>query len=57
MLASQGKYFTAEPYILPTISLYPTSPKPQLVLLLSIILGSMFGCVIILLRNATWKDN
>ena len=26
MLASKGKYFTAEPYLKPTVSLYPTNP-------------------------------
>lgn len=56
MLASLGKYFTAEPYIDPTISLYPTSPKPKLVLLLSLILGLLTGCVITILRNALLRE-
>ena len=56
MFASRGKYFTAEPYIEPTISLYPTAPKPKLVLLLSLVLGFFIGLLIILLRSAKMKD-
>ena len=56
MFASKGKYFTAEPYIDPTISLYPTSPKPILILLLSLMFGSFTGCVIIFVRNAIARD-
>ena len=55
MFASKGEYFTAEPYIEPTISLYPIAPKPKFVLLLSLILGSFMGCGVVLLRNAVAK--
>lgn len=51
MFASVGKHFTAEPYIDPKISLYPTSPKPKQLLLLSLISGLFIGCGFILLRN------
>jgi LPS O-antigen subunit length determinant protein (WzzB/FepE family) len=57
MLASVGKYFTAEPYLDPKISLHPTSPKPKQVLFLSLIFGLFIGCVIILLQNTTARDN
>ena len=39
MFASKGKHFIAEPYINPTISLYPTAPKPTLILALSLSIG------------------
>ena len=51
MFASVGKHFTAEPYIDPKISLYPISPKPKKLLLLSLISGLFIGCGFILLRN------
>lgn len=51
MFASKGKYFIAEPYIDPTISLHPIAPKPMLILLLSLIFGSFTGCGIVLLRS------
>jgi LPS O-antigen subunit length determinant protein (WzzB/FepE family) len=56
MFASKGKYFTAEPYIEPTISLYPTAPNSKLILLLSLILGSMAGATISLLRSIIIRD-
>ena len=56
MFASRGKYFTAEPYIDPLISLYPTAPKPKVILFLSLIFGLFVGCGIILLRNTKVKD-
>jgi hypothetical protein len=56
MFASVGKYFTAEPYIDPKISFYPTAPKPKLILLISIIFGFFTGCGIVVLRNAYTKD-
>ena len=55
MFASRGKYFTVEPYIKPTISLYPVAPKPSLVLLLSLILGLITGCGMVLLRKVLIK--
>ncbi|MDC0983397.1 Wzz/FepE/Etk N-terminal domain-containing protein [Amylibacter sp.] len=57
MFASRGKHFIAEPYINPTISLYPTAPKPKLILALSIILGLFFGAALVLIRSAKQKDN
>jgi hypothetical protein len=52
MFASRGKYFTAEPYIDPTISLYPIAPKPKLILLFSLIFGTLIGCSIVILHRA-----
>ena len=57
MFASRGKHFIAEPYIVPTISLYPTAPKPKLILVLSLIVGSFIGAALIYIRHAVKKDN
>jgi len=57
MFASRGKYFIAEPYINATISLYPTAPKPKLILALSMVLGLFFGAALILIRHAIKKDS
>jgi hypothetical protein len=57
MFASRGQYFIAEPYINPTISLHPTSPKPKLILALSLILGLVFGSAFVLVRHAIKKEN
>ena len=57
MFASRGKYFIAEPYINPTISYYPTSPKPKLVLALSLVFGLFIGIVIIYIRRSIRKDH
>jgi len=57
MFASRGKYFIAEPYISPTISLYPTAPKPKLILVLSIVLGFFLGAALVLMRHAIKKEN
>jgi hypothetical protein len=57
MFASRGKYFIAEPYINPTISLHPTAPKPKLILALSIVLGLFFGATLVLMRQAIKKEN
>jgi len=56
MFASQGKYFIAEPYLDPKISLYPTTPKPKQVLLLSLILGLFAGFAISILTPIL-RDN
>lgn len=56
MFASRGKYFIAEPYMNPTISLYPTTPNPALILVLSLILGLFIGSAIILIRHAIKKE-
>ena len=57
MFASKGKHFIAEPYINPTISLYPTAPKPILILALSLLLGLFLGAALVLIRHAIKKDN
>jgi len=56
MFASRGKYFIAEPYISPTISLYPTAPKPKLILALSLVVGLFLGSALVLMRNAIRKE-
>ena len=56
MFASRGKYFIAEPYINPTISLNPTAPKPKLIITLSLVLGLFLGVAIVLIRHAIKKD-
>ena len=57
MFASQGKYFIAEPYIRPSISLNPTTPQPKLVLALSLVLGLFLGATLVLIRHAIKKEN
>jgi hypothetical protein len=57
MFASRGKHFIAEPYIIPTVSLYPTAPKPKLILALSLLLGLFFGSAFVLVRYAIKKEN
>jgi len=41
----------------PTISLYPTAPKPILILALSLVLGLFLGAAFVLMRHAIKKDN
>ena len=57
MFASRGKYFIAEPYINSTISLHPTSPRPKLILALSLVLGLFFGATFVLMRHIMKKEN
>ena len=57
MFASRGKYFIAEPYINPTISLQPTAPKPKLILQLSLVLGLLLGAALVLMQHAIKKEN
>lgn len=57
MLASKSKYFVAEPYIAPKISLYPVAPKPKLILAVSLVLGLSFGATLVLIRHAYKKEN
>jgi len=57
MFASRGKYFIAEPYINPKISLYPTAPKPKSILALSLVLGLFLGVALVLMRHAIKKEN
>lgn len=57
MLAAKGEYFIAEPYIQPTISSYPTSPRPKEVLIISLVIGIVMGISVILIKSAIMKDN
>jgi hypothetical protein len=57
MFASKGKHFIAEPYINPTISLHPTAPKSELILVLSLLLGLFLGAALVLVRHALKKEN
>jgi len=57
MFAARGKYFIAEPYKNPTISLHPTAPKPKLILALSLVLGLFLGATFVLMRHAITKEN
>jgi uncharacterized protein involved in exopolysaccharide biosynthesis len=57
MFASRGRYFIAEPYINPSISLHPTSPNPKLILTISLVLGLFIGGAIIMLQRANKKEN
>jgi LPS O-antigen subunit length determinant protein (WzzB/FepE family) len=57
MFASRGKYFIAEPYINPVISLYPTSPNSKSILGFSLVFGLLIGSAIILFQSAIKKDN
>ena len=57
MFASRGKYFIAEPYMTPTISLYPTTPMPVYNLILSLVVGLFLGSVLVLIRTAIKKEN
>jgi hypothetical protein len=56
MFASKGKHFIAEPYMNPTISLYPTAPKPILILAFSLVLGLFLGAAFVLVRHTIKKD-
>ena len=49
MLASRGRHFVAEPYLSPTISSHPTSPKSMLAIQLSILIGLFLGSTTVLL--------
>ena len=55
MLASKSSNFVAEPLTMPSVSLYPTSPKSILVLALGFVLGIFLGAAIVLLRHAIAK--
>ena len=52
MLASKSGNFVAELLTVPSVSLYPTSPKSAQVLALGFVLGFFFGAAIVFLRNA-----
>ena len=55
MLASKSSNFVAEPLTMPSVSLYPTSPKSSLVLALGFVLGIFLGAAIVLFRHAIVK--
>jgi len=57
MLALSSKYFVAEPFIEPKISMYPTSPRPMLILVLSVILGFIFSSTILVSKYFIKKGN
>jgi uncharacterized protein involved in exopolysaccharide biosynthesis len=56
MFAERGKHFIAAPYINPIISLYPTAPKPKLILALSLLLGLSLGAALVLIWHAIKKE-
>ena len=51
MLASKSSNFVAEPLTTPSVSLYPTSPKPKFVLMIGFVLGLFSGVAIVLTRH------
>ena len=55
MLASKSSNFVAEPLTMPSVSLYPTSPKSSSVLALSFVLGIFLGAAIVFGRHAIAK--
>ena len=55
MLASKSSNFVAERLTMPSVSLYPTSPKSNLVLALGFVLGIFLGAAIVLGRHAIAK--
>jgi LPS O-antigen subunit length determinant protein (WzzB/FepE family) len=57
MFASSGKYFVAEPYLKPIISLYHVTPKPKSVLIISFLSGLFVGLIFVLFRNFKKKEN
>jgi hypothetical protein len=57
MFASRGKHFIAEPYKNPTISLYPSAPKPKLIFALSLVLGLVLGSAFVLVRHVIRIEN
>ena len=57
MFASRGKYFIAEPYINPKISLHPTLPKPKLILAISLVFGFFLWSALVIMRHVIKKEN
>ncbi len=55
ILALKGQHFIAAPVTIPSVSLYPTSPRSSLVLALSIVLGGFLGSAFVLVRRAIRK--
>jgi hypothetical protein len=52
MLASKSSNFVAELLTMPSVSLYPTSPKSSLVLALGLVFGFFLGSAIVLMRTS-----
>jgi len=57
MLASSSKYFTAEPIKNPEVSIYPTSPKPLMTLVLASLFGLIISIMLALIRTAFLRGN
>ena len=57
MFASRGKHFIAEPYMNPSISLYPTAPRPKFILALSLVFGLLLGIIFVCMRHVIKKEN
>ena len=51
MLASKSSNFVAELLTTPSVSLYPTSPKPSAVLVFGSVFGILFGAALVLIRQ------
>jgi len=49
MLAASSKYFIAEPFVKPTISIQATSPRPKTIFSLFALIGSFIGAVLAML--------
>ena len=56
MLASKGSNFVAEPLTMPSVSLYPTSPKSRSVLALGFVFGVFLGAAIVLVWHVIAKS-
>jgi hypothetical protein len=52
MLASKSSNFVAEPLTIPSVSLYPTWPRPSLFLAVGFLVGIFFGAVVVITRHA-----
>jgi LPS O-antigen subunit length determinant protein (WzzB/FepE family) len=57
MFASRGKYFVAEPYMKPIISLHPIAPNSILILALSLVMSLFVGAAFVLVRHSIKKEN
>jgi len=55
MLATNKTNFVAEPLTNPSVSLYPTSPKASLFLMLGAVLGLSIGVAVVLVGHAITK--
>jgi capsular polysaccharide biosynthesis protein len=56
MLASKGSNFVAEPLTMPSVSLYPTSPKSSSVLAFGFVFGVFLGAAIVLVWHVISKS-